>query len=182
MTGSGRGKVCSLVLISPGSPVYQSTTLRHFLSEKRWKRVITWLIGERRCSDRLLTPTQLAACQRRWVNDIWVLPLKDQAVNIHILKGDIGTTRASLHSLYVSAWDSYPKVFVTHNCSVPTSFFSIHDLRVSLIPKKEKFQPSLEKNRWLKRTKTRTLSHFCYSTKAKWNTELQPESAEILVF
>lgn len=38
--------------------------------------VITWLIEEQCCSDRLLTPTQLAACQRRWVNDIWARSLK----------------------------------------------------------------------------------------------------------
>lgn len=112
------------LLVSTNSTSITGVPIDHIAalsSEKRWKRVITWLIGERRCSDRLLTPTQLAACQRRWVNDIWVLPLKDQAENIHILKGDIGTPKASVHSLYVSAWDSYPKDFVTHNGHVCTS-------------------------------------------------------------
>lgn len=38
--------------------------------------VIRWLIEENCCSDRILTWTQLAACQRGWLNDIWVCVLK----------------------------------------------------------------------------------------------------------
>ena len=38
--------------------------------------VIRWLIEEDCCPDRILTRTQLAACQRGWLNDIWVSSLK----------------------------------------------------------------------------------------------------------
>lgn len=48
--------------------------------------VMRWLIEENCCSDRILTWTQLAACQKRWLNDIRVCVFKTKQRKKHVCK------------------------------------------------------------------------------------------------